>query len=365
MRIGPLGGAMGILPNKKSSPILRIDARSLRMLRVLAVTNMFPAADKPHAGRFIEQQIEGLRRAGLEVEILFLDRSRNGIRVYADLPRLLRRKMAEYKPDLVHVMYGGIMARLVAQVVKDRPIVVSFHGSDLIGQPFERFGRRLFAACGVLASKQAATRCGGVVLVAEHLRRLLPSASLTSNVQVIPCGIDMNLFTPEDRDRCCEKLGWRKGAFHILFQSTGDAVKRPELAYAALERLRELGLDAEVHVLCGISYDQVPVWLNASDVLLVTSFHEGSPTIVKEALACNLPIVSVAVGDIPQRIQGIEGCYLAVPDAMDLAVKLQLVHTNSGRVDARGTVFSVSADYCAQLLIQFYEQVVEQTEVGV
>ncbi len=263
-----------------------------------------------------------MRRTGLEVEVLFLDRGRDGIRVYADLPRVLRRKMIEYQPDLVHVMYGGIMARLVAQVVKDRPTVVSFHGSDLIGQPFERFGRRFLAACGVLASKQAATRCGGIVLVAEHLRRLLPSGSLARNAQVIPCGIDLNMFKPNDREQCCEQLGWGKKTFHILFQNTGDPVKRPTLAYAALSNLRKLGVDAAIHELCGVRYDQVPVWLNASDALLVTSFHEGSPTIVKEALACNLPIVSVEVGDVPQRIEGIEGCYLSKPSSRELGGKV-------------------------------------------
>ena len=87
-----------------------IDWKQGRALRVLAVTNMFPAPDAPHAGRFIEQQIEGIRRTGVDVEVLFLDRFRRGMRIYANLPALLRKKIAEYQPDLVHVMYGGIMA---------------------------------------------------------------------------------------------------------------------------------------------------------------------------------------------------------------------------------------------------------------
>ncbi len=326
-------------------------------LRVLAVTNMLPTRDSPHAGRFIQQQIEGLQRTGLDVEVLFVDRRDKGMRVYVGLPVVLKKTVALFQPDLVHVMYGGIMARLVTQVVGDRPVVVTFHGSDLLGQPFERPIRRILSACGVLASRHAVRRCSGVVLVAEHLKRSLPKNTLGSKVQVIPCGIDLNLFEPLNRDRCCLRLGWNRDSFHILFQNTGDPVKRPALAYAAVERLKAVGVQAEIHELCGIPYEQVSVWLNASDALLVTSFHEGSPTIVKEALACNLPIVSVAVGDISQRVQEIEGCHISAPDAMELARKLQYVHVNPRRIDARRTVHSVSVDHCARRLAQFYREV--------
>ena len=100
-------------------------------VRVLVVTNMLPVADAPHVGRFVQQQIEALRRIGLEIEVLFVNRREKGMRVYAHLPILLRRSVATFNPDLVHVMYGGIMARLRGACVDDRPVVVTFHGSDL------------------------------------------------------------------------------------------------------------------------------------------------------------------------------------------------------------------------------------------
>jgi teichuronic acid biosynthesis glycosyltransferase TuaC len=329
-------------------------------MRILIVTNMLPTPNAPHMGRFIQQQIEALRRIGLVVEVLLVDRVKYGMRAYARLPAMLGEKIAVYKPDLVHVMYGGIMARLVTHFVKDRPVVVTFHGSDLLGQPFERPLRRLLSTCGVLASQQAAKQCSGVVAVAEHLLKFVSKNIPSSHIQVIPCGIDLDLFQPIDRALCCERLGWTQDTFRVLFQNTGDSVKRPELAQAAVERLKALGVKAELRQLRGVSYDQVPIWFNASDVLLVTSHHEGSPTIVKEALACNLPIVSVAVGDIPQRIQKIEGCHLSAPDAMELAIKLQKVRENPIRIEARATVHSVSVEHCARLLSQFYSQVAER-----
>jgi glycosyltransferase involved in cell wall biosynthesis len=326
-------------------------------MRILAVTNMYPAPDDPHSGRFIEQQVEALRRIGLDVEVLILNRREQGMRSYARLPMMVRNAIARFRPDLVHVMYGGIMSRIVSRVVKHCPVVVTFHGSDLLGQPFERPLRRLFAACGVLASRQAAAQCHGIIAVADHLVQRLPNAVPRSKVRVIPCGINMDLFRPIDRAESRQHLKWSQAAFHVLFQNTGDPVKRPDLAEAAVERLRGFGVNAELHHLRGVAYEEVPVWLNASDVLLVTSHHEGSPTIVKEALACNLAVVSVRVGDIPQRIEKIPGCYLSEADPITLAENLKKVWMSTSRVEARETIRSVSADHCSRVVSQFYAHV--------
>jgi glycosyltransferase involved in cell wall biosynthesis len=199
--------------------------------------------------------------------------------------------------------------------------------------------------------------------VAEHLLKQLPGNIPKGRIQIIPCGVDFDLFRPTERKLCCDQLGWPQETFHVLFQDTGDPVKRPELAKAAVEQLEKLGVKVDLRYLRGVAYDQVSIWLNASDVLLVTSYHEGSPTIVKEALACNLPIVSVPVGDIPQRIQKIEGCYLSDPDALTLALNLQKVWDSRGRVKARETIHDVSAERCAQVVKGLYERVLKSVSL--
>ena len=297
-------------------------------MRILVVTNMLPTPGAPNAGRFIEQQMKALRRIGVELDVVFVNRPEEGMCAYANLPAMLRAAADRFKPDLVHVMYGGIMSKITRYVIRDRPVIVTFHGTDLLGQSFERPLRRFLSSCGVLASRQAATQCDGIVAVAQHLVERLPKNIPNSKIQVIPCGIDLELFKPLDREICRKQLGWAPDVFHVLFQAREDPVKRLELASAAVDRLTELGVKAELHLLRGVMYEQVPIWLNASDALLLTSYHEGSPTIVKEALACNLPIVSVPVGDVPQRIQDLEGCYLSDADAMELALKLQKVWMN-------------------------------------
>ena len=112
-----------------------------------------------------------------------------------------------------------------------------------------------------------------------------------------------------------------------------------------------------MHYLRRVPYNQVPVWLNASDVLLLTSLHEGSPTIIKEALACNVPVVSVDVGDVRERIKEIQGCYLALPDPNELAGKLCLVYSGARRVAGHLKMQEFSLQRIALQLKMLYEEV--------
>src|SRR5262249_2264447 len=147
-----------------------------------------------------------------------------------------------------------------------------------------------------------------------------PKTVSLSKVRIIPNGIDLGRFKPLNRNSCRSRLGWREDRLNVLFPTnSGDRIKRPELARKAVEVAERLGVKVDMHHLRSVPHDQVPVWLNASDAVLLTSLHEGSPNVIKEALACNVPVVSVDVGDVRDRIQGIEGCYLAAPDPDDLA----------------------------------------------
>src|SRR5687767_106770 len=104
------------------------------MLRLLAVTNIYPYPETPESGTFVEQQIKGLKQIGLNVDVMLVDRARKGMRVYLGLGRKVRERVAEFHPDVVHVMYGGVMADEVTRSVKNRPTIISFCGSDLLGE---------------------------------------------------------------------------------------------------------------------------------------------------------------------------------------------------------------------------------------
>ena len=333
------------------------------MLRILAVTNIYPRPQDSSWGTFVEQQIRGIRQIGLDVDVMFLDRPQKGMGVYLGLGRQIRAKVENYEPDLVHVMYGGVMADEVTRAIVDRPTVVSFCGSDLLGEHLSGILRKLIAGYGVRASYKAARRACGIVVKSKNLQDALPEDVDRSKVRIIPNGVDLERFKPLNRDKCRKQLGWSDSRFHILFPTnSGDPLKRPGLAKAAVETMNHSGVQAEMHQLRGVPHEEVPIWLNASDVVLLTSLHEGSPNVVKEALACNIPVVSVDVGDVGERIQEIEGCYLAVPEPGDLAAKLQMVHAGSRRVVGRIKMQELSLERVALQLKEFYSEVLVSFE---
>jgi teichuronic acid biosynthesis glycosyltransferase TuaC len=333
-------------------------------MRILAVTNLYPSAESPGSGTFIEQQVQGLLSRGIDVRVMFVDRRREGASIYYQMKPQLRRCLAEFQPDVVHVMYGGVMAERVVSEPGLPPVCVTFHGSDLLGENLSGLWRKLISRYGVYCSIKAASRAQGVIVVARHLLKALPGSLNLGTLRVLPCGIDLDRFKPLDVRQCRARLGWSPDHFHVLFAtSAGDPVKRPELARAAVARLQQERV--EFHVLSGISNDQVPIWLNAGDALLLTSKQEGSPTIVKEALACGLPIVSVPVGDVAERIGGIPGCFLAEPDADDLASKLALVWKRRERLDCREQLEELSYHAVAAKLEQLYQEIMEGSAVRI
>lgn len=329
-------------------------------MRLLAITNIYPTPESPMSGPFVEQQIKGLREGGLDVDVLHVDRTRKGMAAYLGLARCLRHYVEEIDPDIVHAMYGGVMADIVTSLVRDRPTVVSFCGSDLLGELLSGRVRKLISAFGVLASHRAARRASGIVVKSRNLERALPANVNRRKIRIIPNGVDLELFRPLDRDACRDKLGWGPDHFHVLFPTNcGDARKRIGLARAAVEVGYRAGLNAVIHELKGVSHSEVPVWLNASDVVLLTSLHEGSPNVIKEALACNVPVVSADVGDVRERIDGIEGCFLALPEPGDLAAKLCRVESGMRRIAGRGKLQHLSLEHIAHRLKQFYFEIME------
>jgi glycosyltransferase involved in cell wall biosynthesis len=270
----------------------------------------------------------------------------------------MEREVSGFGPDLIHVMYGGVMAHQVTAARGLPPVIVTFHGSDLLGENRSGWVRKLISRYGVCCSRSAARRAQGVVVVARHLLRALGKQVDPAKIRVIPCGIDLERFRPLRQDQCQARLRWESNEFHILFASSaGDPVKRPELAQAAAANLERRKGRVRFHLLSGVPNCDVPFWINASDVLLLTSEHEGSPTIVKEALACGLPIVSVPVGDVPERIGDVPGCHLAPPDPVELAEKMALVYEHGQRLDCRHKLQALSCETIAARLEDFYREV--------
>lgn len=315
---------------------------------------MYPTDSHPDDGTFVAAQVESLRDAGIETDVLFLDRLDAGRKVYRDLTTTVRARFDTVNPDVVHVMYGGVMSAVVTKAIRERPVLVSFCGSDLLGI---RGGavQKLSAGFGVAASKRAAVRASGIVVKSENLLNALPRGIDHSRVWLLPNGVDLRRFRPLDKVECQERLGWDTSRNHVLFPADpARPEKRFGLAEAAVVHLSRGGAEVELHALKGVPHEDVPTWLNAADAILVTSAHEGSPNAVKEALACNVPVVSVDVGDVRARIDSIDGCYIADPSPEDLAAKLARVFERKAPIDARSHIAEISVERVAEKLREIY-----------
>jgi glycosyltransferase involved in cell wall biosynthesis len=136
------------------------------------------------------------------------------------------------------------------------------------------------------------------------------------------------------------------------------------LAQAALETLRKRGVDAELNPIPRVPHAEVPIWMNAADAVILTSIHEGSPNAIKEALACNRPIVSVDVGDVRERIENVEGCYVVDPKPTDLAAALYEVYRGTRVVMGRARMQELSLSAVTEKLLQIYEVAGRRSEVS-
>ncbi len=330
-------------------------------MRVLVVTNMYPTDANPTSGTFVAAQVASLDAAGVETGVLFLDRPGQGRRAYRRLAERVQAATTDAEPHLLHVMYGGVMADVVTRAVSDRPVLVSFCGADLEGNAGNGVFAALSARYGVAASARAARQADGIVVKSRNLFDALPRHIDTARVWIVPNGVDFSRFVPLERSECQRRLEWSPEREHVLFPAPrARGEKRFELAEEAVRLLRHEGRQVELHALEGVPHEQVPTWLNAAHVVVLTSLREGSPNAIKEALSCNVPVVSVDVGDVGERLAGIEGCFLADETATDIAQKLARVLAGEGRVDGRAAIAGLALERVAARLGEIYDTLTSQ-----
>lgn len=251
---------------------------------------------------FIYEQMQGLKQLGCDFRICFV--KGGGPKSYVQAWRNMMTDIAEYQPDIIHAHYG--LCCMIANLQRKIPVVSTFHGSD-INEPKIRW-----------ISKRAIRLSLMNIFVSEKLRAIAgnPSRSI-----VIPCGVDITEFYPMDKEQCRKHLGMDLQKTYILFSKEfADKVKNYPLAKAAVEGLN---CDAELLEFYGYSREQVPLLYNAVDCALMTSFTEGSPQFVKEAVACGCPIVSTDVGDVAEVINGVENAFVSTYEVDDVLAKLQ------------------------------------------
>lgn len=292
---------------------------------------------------FIVEQVEALRRAGCEIDSFGLQGK--GIRGYMNNFPGLIRKIKDFPPDIIHAHYG--LSGLFANIQRKVPVVTTYHGSDINDPKVLHF------------SKMAMCLSVWNIFVSQ---KALKIAQPKRNYSLLPCGIDLNDLQLTDKSLARRKMNLDEEKKYILFAGSFDnTVKNAPLAKEAVAMMPDENV--ELLELKGYSRNEVTLLMCAADAFLMTSYTEGSPQVIKEAMACGCPILSVDVGDVRERIAGASGCYVSeTRNPEELVDLIKKAFDFEGKTTGREKIINDCLDnsQVAQKLIAIYEKICQK-----
>jgi teichuronic acid biosynthesis glycosyltransferase TuaC len=312
-------------------------------MKILVFTHMYPTQEHPEYGVFVKQQVVSLQREGIDVDVLFINVKRSKwLYLWSFVP--LIKQVQNHRYDLVHAHY--VFAGIVARSQFRYPIVVTHHGVEAFWgwqAPFCRWISKIVDQT-IAVTKQVKDSIG------------------RDDAVIIPCGVDFELFRPYDQQWARDQLNLPGEKKLVLFAGNYcQPLKRFDIVKLAVDKLKAAGKDVELVVAYRQPYEKIPLYMNACDVLVLPSEREGSPQVIKESMACNLPVVSVEVGDVPEVLAGVEGCYICSRDPQSIAEKISLVLEQSCRTDGREKTARYELGSIAKRIIQVYQDTLETT----
>lgn len=326
-------------------------------LRVLHVVAGYPTPERPHNQMFIKTQVDSLIAAGIECDVLVLHGS--GFRKYLTGHAQVRHRLRAGRFDLLHAHYSYCAPACLGHGV---PLVTSLLGSDLVGLP-DAAGRYspLSKASHRALARFVISRSAAGIVKSRQMAEVLGKP-----VHVVPNGVDLDHFHPlgaQERVALRRDLGFEPATRYVLFAGDpGVPRKRFGLARDAVALCSaRMPFPVQLLPLCGRSHDDVVRHMQACDALLLTSTWEGSPNVVKEAMATDMAVVSVEVGDTRERLEGVPGCRVTDrDDAESLAVALADVLTSDEPRECRAAVEALRLEVVAARVLAIYEDAISR-----
>ncbi len=317
---------------------------------------MWPEERRSWYGNYIHSQAQSLIARGLDLDILVMRGHASRWEYGRGAGRVLARNLSS-RYSVVHAHYGysGMVARLDVRA----PLVISYCGDDLLGTPDPARPTRMQLRSRALAATfaQVGRVASATITKSAAMERRLPR-SIRGRNHVIPNGVDLESFAPIDRRAARRSLGWPEDERVALFVGDPrDPRKNYPLAAAACSVASRSCSGLVLRTAHGVDPQTVPLYMNAADVLVFPSLSEGSPNVVKEAMACELAIVATPVGDIPERLEGVPGCVVVPPEEDAFAAAIGECVRHGRASQARAAVAALSMDRVAERVEQVYRSV--------
>ena len=329
-------------------------------MKTLHIVNVFANDSKIVTEPFVRGQIQSLRQQGIEVAVFNVHGNESKTNYFKALFNL-RKIMKAKRYDLVHghYVYSGVIAASQRQV----PSLVSFMGSDLNGAPKADGSLQLRGYADIALSHLLEYFVDGVIV---KTNRMLDRLQRPHRAILLPNGVDFEAFCPMDQFEVRKQIGIDENPTKKYVLFVGGPSSPVNKGYAiALETVRELKRRAfSIELLCveGVPHDQVPNYMNAADVMLFPSLQEGSPNAIKEAMACNLPIVSTDVGDVRDHFQAEPGHKVVDRDIQALAAGIAEILSQRKRTNGRKLIEHLKIENVAEKLIRFYEKLISEKQ---
>jgi teichuronic acid biosynthesis glycosyltransferase TuaC len=264
-----------------------------------------------------------------------------------NIPKL-RRHLKNNNYDILHAHFS--LSGFVTSLAGANRVIVSLMGDDVLTSRIF-FITKLFTK---YSWEKAIVKSG------EMKERLGEN-----NIVIVPNGVDLNTFKPMEKRICQKDLNFSKDKLHLLFAANPKRkVKNYDLFKGACDLLQIDGYDTEIHYLDNIPHQEIPLYMNAADVVCLSSLSEGSPNVIKEALACNRPIVSTDVGDVKWVVDDIDGCYVSSNNKNEYYLCLQKAISFSmeaKRTSGRDRLIELGldSDSVAKKLVEIYRNVLK------
>lgn len=334
-------------------------------MNVLVVTNMYPTEKDPFYGIFVKEQVESLIRESIHIDVFFINGKENRLNYFTSVIALLK-KLKSNKYDVIHAHHTYCVYLIkIAKVMTGikTPILLTFHEGEIYKtkeletKDVDLIKRLVFSK---RIKKLALNMVDLVITVYEESMKAL---NFNGKYFVVPCGIDLELFQPMEREWCRNKINLPLDKKIIFFPASPDAKQK---GFNILkESLLRLGRE-DIHLLAAgnISHQDMPFYMCASDVIVQLSDFEASPMVLKEAMAVNAPVVFTNTGDAQSITKNTKGCFLCERNPQDVALKLESAFECDGYSDGRKRILEacLALSDIAKKIIKVYESLLHADE---
>lgn len=306
------------------------------MIKVLFISS--GRRGKP--GDVVLNQGTSLEKAGIRIDYFLI---KPGLSGYLSAVKRLRNEFKNGRYDLAHAHYS--LCGYVAGIAGCKPLVVSLMGSDICVSAFSRKIISLFIRY----------RWNETIVKTDQMKELIGN----NVVHVIPNGVDIEKFKPIPREIARQHIEYKKDKkLVVIIAGKNRTEKNIDLAVNAVKHLGDNNID--LNHIYNTSNEEIPYYLNAADVLLLTSKREGSVNVVKEAMACNCPVVATDVGDIGWVTANTEGCYITTFEKGNVAGKIKAALDFGKRTEGRQRIIELEldSDSVAGRIINLYRNLI-------